>query len=183
MWSMPMHHKQAGQQQKRRSFTNSSKKWSDKSPQDQYLIIGDFNAKLNGRTEDENNHIGPHVYNPDEEQRDRAKAEVQENRELFMLAVIQNDWVVKNTWFQKTDREQIAFRTKGAVGWKMEPGTFEQLDHVLVPRRWANSIKHVETDTKSGLYSDHFPTKVEIRTRFKKQENIRSKQQQMTVQR
>ncbi len=34
---------------------------------DQYMIIGDFNAKLNGRTEDENNYIGPHVYNPDEE--------------------------------------------------------------------------------------------------------------------
>ena len=43
------------------------------------------------------------MYNPDEEKRDRAKAEVQENRELFMLAVIQNDWVVKNTCFQKTD--------------------------------------------------------------------------------
>jgi hypothetical protein len=49
----------------------------------------------------------------------------------------------------------------------MQPGNFEQIDHVLVPRKWANSIKNVETDTTTGLYSDHFPTIVEIRTKLK----------------
>ena len=83
-----------------------------------------------------------------------------------MLAVIQNDWVVKNTWFEKTDRSEVTFRTKGAIGWDMQPGNFEQIDHVLVPRKWANSIKNVETDTTTGLYSDHFPTIVEIRTKL-----------------
>ena len=137
---------------------------------DQYIVIGDFNAKLDGRLEEEKQHIGPHVFNPDEGKRERAKAEVQENRELFMLAVIQNDWVVKNTWFEKTDRSKVTFRTKGAIGWDMQPGNFEQIDHVLVPRKWANSIKNVETDTTTGLYSDHFPTIVEIRTKLKKQD-------------
>ena len=42
---------------------------------------------------------------------------------------------MKNTWFEKPDRSKITFRTKVAIGWEMHPGNFEQIDHVLVPRK------------------------------------------------
>ena len=79
---------------------------------DQYIIVGDFNAKLSGRTEEEENHIGPHVYNPDGEKRDRAKAEVKEHRELFMMAVIQNDFIVKTRGSRKRTEKQLRSEPK-----------------------------------------------------------------------
>ena len=34
---------------------------------------------------------------------------------------------------------------------------YETLDYVLVPRRWRNAVKNIESDINSGFDSDHYP--------------------------
>ncbi len=69
-----------------------------------------------------------------------------------------------NTYFRKPEQPIITYKDN-----KAHPGgppytreCFEMIDYVIIPNRWKNSIKHVESDIHANINTDHFPIKVKI---------------------
>ena len=45
---------------------------------------------------------------------------------------------------------------------------FEQIDYILIPKRWQNGITNAETHSQANIDSDHFPVTVECTFKLKK---------------
>jgi len=80
--------------------------------------------------------------------------------------------LVANTWFRKSDGRKATYVTPGVDklpptnrGW--DPDKFPELDFCLVPERWKGMVQDVESDTRAGVPSDHFPLRVRIRLRLR----------------
>ena len=140
------------------------------------LILGDFNAKLYGRTSEETDIVGEWCLGADEARREGMTADTKESREIFTMFLLDQDLVAKNTTFKKTPRELITYRSHGAEGWEpVEPPRFEQIDYVLARRPWTNAIQDVTNDTKAGLSSDHYPLTARVKVRFAKKQKREKK--------
>ena len=70
----------------------------------QHIILGDFNAKLLKSLPEEREHIGPHIFNPDDQNIDSLPEAQMENRELFVEFCLEEDYVVSSTMFQETSQ-------------------------------------------------------------------------------
>ena len=66
-----------------------------------------------------------------------------------------------NTGFRKRlETNDTCRKIKETDGIILEPitkETHEQLDYWLVPNRWKNSVKNMESDTKVNIDADHHP--------------------------
>jgi hypothetical protein len=72
-----------------------------------------------------------------------------------------NELIVTNTKFNKTFEKTATYRkNKKHENITNEPittQTHEQLDYTPTTRRWKNSVKNAESDTKANIDSDHYP--------------------------
>ena len=66
-----------------------------------------------------------------------------------------------NTRFRKRPEKIATYRkrkeTEGITNEPITTETHEQLDYWLVPNRWKNTIKNMESDTTANIDSDHYP--------------------------
>ena len=63
------------------------------------IIMGDFNARVQHRTEEEQPHIGPFIVGCGEEFALQTADNTQDNRELFSAAIREHDLFPMNTHF------------------------------------------------------------------------------------
>ena len=94
-----------------------------------------------------------------------AVGEDTDNRFLLVNFCRANDLLVANTWYQQPAAKQATSKEPG-THWLppanaiWDPADFAQLDFCLVPRRWRNSCKHIHSQPRANLDSDHFPSVV-----------------------
>ena len=131
------------------------------------IIAGDLNARLGKPVCGEEAEIlGRSGY----AERELANEgyEVQENRDLLLQFCKINRFVVANTRFDKTAIKKVTYRRPGTpVNQKIENGGFEQIDFIILNRRFKNGIIDAESDGKAQIKSDHFPVKCKIACRLK----------------
>ena len=137
----------------------------------QHFILGDFNAKLSKRLPEEMEHIGPHIFNPDNRDIHEVPEAQLENRELFVEFCLEHDYVVASTWFQKSVHELVTFRNTNAstFGPPFTNAKFSQIDFVLVKKQWRNAVKDINSVQHTSLESDHKMLTASICIRLAKQ--------------
>ena len=94
-----------------------------------------------------------------------------------------NDLIVKNTTYSKTNKNRCTYKNKnmGHKGGKPWNTTnYGQVDHILIENRWKNVIYKVWSTPYSCITSDHFPVIARMRVKFAKNEK-RSKQAQKSL--
>ena len=75
---------------------------------------------------------------------------------------------IANTFFEKPDEKLFTFKNNiNAVGGPYTRENYETLDYILVPERWKNSIKNVEADKDTPIYSDHITLLAIIQVKLK----------------
>ena len=81
-----------------------------------------------------------------------------------------NDLKVTNTMFRKPLHKIATYRkrkeTDGITNEDVCQETHEQIDHTLTTRRWKNTVKDAESDTKANIDSDHYPVTNTIQTKL-----------------
>lgn len=114
------------------------------------IIMGDFNAKLGkGRTGE---HIG-----------DFGLGERNERGDTLSAFAAEHDLIVTNTFFQHHPRRLYT--------WKSNDGkTRNQIDFVLINKRFRNCIKNIKTYPGADVRSDHNPLIGKMGIRLKRVE-------------
>ena len=133
------------------------------------FIVGDFNARLHARFENEACCIGQHIFGRGLNFLIHNSSPASfENRSLFVEFCLAHDLHIGNTLFQKPVSKQVTFREAGVLGgppWS--PDRFAQIDFVLVPDRWKNTLVDVSSSPEIFTESDHFIVCAKCRVRRK----------------
>ena len=118
------------------------------SKHDAIITLGDFNAKL-GREDCFVDIFGKHCLH----------SETSNNGLKVAQYATMNNFKVVSTWYQKKDI------FKGT--WRI-PGTNQtnQIDHVMISKRWATAIENVRTYRGASSDSDHFLVGVKIKQKI-----------------
>ena len=130
------------------------------------FIFGDFNARIHAKCYHEPM-LGPHIFGRGHAYLQMMSEDSLENRRLFLNLCAACDLAVMNTWFQKSCQHQFTFRepaSKHEPPWG--PDRFAQLDFVLAPGRWKNSVTDVSARTAVFTDSDHYIVTADCRIRL-----------------
>lgn len=85
---------------------------------------------------------------------------MRENRDLMIETAISNTLQVVNTMYRKPPGKTATYRKNKETDIQFEPAnrnTHEQLDYILTPKRWRNTVINAESDTTANIHSDHYP--------------------------
>lgn len=127
------------------------------------LIIGDFNSKIGQGTRQDL--VGDFGLGTTNHRGDR----------LFEFCV-ERDLVITNTWFRLPKRRLYTW-TSPAEGNNQEP-IRNQIDYMLVKKRFRNCVTRVTTYPGADIGSDHVPLVAEIKLKLKK---IRKEQKNLRI--
>ena len=131
--------------------------------------MGDFNARVQkAMTPEEEEFIGQYTFEPETADPLRKTDEVLDNRQLFCDFCSINNLKAANTQFQKPNDKLATYREKNGQGERgYKRPAYEQIDFILVPRRWWSAVKNLEADTKANVSSDHYPIVIEACVKLK----------------
>ena len=130
------------------------------------LVYGDFNTQMECARYDENNFLGPFMYN----KLLHEKKDGLTNRPLFSEYCGTHDFVVANTLFDYADEFLVTYHDltsqplEEVVPWK-----FSQIDFVLCAQQNADMVDDCWTDRIISLRSHHFLMIASVRIEFPKQ--------------
>ena len=116
------------------------------------IVLGDLNSRLHYRCAGEEDVMGPHVFgNP------HAVLDPLSNRELLVQLCRTASMVIATSLFSHP-QERLAtyFDLNSAPSSMVSHRTHAQLDHVLVPGAWADSVHDVWVEPGVVLQSHHF---------------------------
>ena len=136
--------------------------------------MGDFNARVQKKLNEQEQCVGEHTF---DKHRDRIGERAtdyptRENREIFINFCNEIDAVIINTCFQKPDDKLMTYKQNSTnIGPPYNRDRYEQIDYVVVPDRWKNSITNCETDKNNPIRSDHFPIITNIKIKLKADTN------------
>ena len=116
--------------------------------------MGDFNAKVG--EEKVNDIIGPHGLGDRNERGER----------LIEWAQI-NQFLVGNIWFEQPLRRRWTWKSPG-------DGSRNQIDYILIPKRFRNALLTSKTLPSADCYSDHVPVMGTFRLKLKKRTQAKS---------
>ena len=136
------------------------------------FILGDTNARLHGSTSQVEDQVmgrytfgygSQHVPDLPEEQRD--------NRQFLIDFCITNEYAIMNTFFPKPDHKKCTYKDVTTDGFKSPwtPDRFAQIDFVLAPNTFRNSITDVESRPDIAINSDHAIVTAAVRLKLKAQ--------------
>lgn len=133
------------------------------------FVVGDFNARLlEARSNWEREYIGRNTFEP-ETASIRSLSEGQtHNIDLLVLFACEHSLKVSNTMFYKNKNKLATYKKPETT--LTDPVTrphYEQLDYILTPERWKNSVLDAESDIQADINSDHFPVKFQIGIKLK----------------
>uniref|UniRef100_A0A8D8Z4U1 Craniofacial development protein 2 n=1 Tax=Cacopsylla melanoneura TaxID=428564 RepID=A0A8D8Z4U1_9HEMI len=117
------------------------------------VVMGDFNAKIGkGR---EGVHVGPH-----------GLGERNERGETFNVFAAEHNLIVLNTFYKLPHRRLYTWTSPRDNG--EDTIIRNQIDYILVNKRFRNSFTSVKTYPGADIKSDHNPLVGEYRTKWKK---------------
>ena len=134
--------------------------------------LGDANARLHGCSTDvERLCTGHHVFGRGAQHVQNLSEEQLDNRQFlidFCLFSF-NDYMIMNTMFPKPDYQKCTFKEVLTEGFKApwSPNRFAQIDFVLAPRAFKNSILDVTSRTDIAFNSDHSLISAKLRLRLR----------------
>jgi len=133
------------------------------------IILGDFNARIQkARNREEKQYMGEHTFDKNNTNIYNRGEGVQENRELILDLCRKHNLVIGNTLFQKQEQNKATYREIGVDREaEMKRGNFEQLDYILIPKRWRNGLLDAAADGEANIDSDHYPVWAKIRIKLK----------------
>lgn len=115
--------------------------------QDVKIIMGDFNAKVgHGRNEDI---VGPW-----------GLGEINERGERLIDWCRENEFMISNTWYKNHVRRRYTWTSPG-------DRVRNQIDYILIQKRFRNSIKTAKTMPGADCGSDHVPVICKMKIRLK----------------
>ena len=124
---------------KAKSFCNS---------QDVILVMGDFNAKVGSLRHEDT--VGPF-----------GLGRKNERGEKLTEWASMNDMAVGNTWYKHPMRRLWTWKSPG-------DSARNQIDYILINKRFRNGLLNVKTRPGADCYSDHVPVVGKIRIKLKK---------------
>ena len=75
--------------------------------------------------------------------------------------------------FHKTFDNIITYSKVGIKqGEPVDPDTHEQIEYIIITKRWRNAITNAESDTHANIDSDHYPVKATMQVRLNKEMNV-----------
>ena len=160
-----------GQRKKKEKFMKIcfkiASKFRNKGP---VLIGGDFNARLQHATDDdEKSIIGNHTFHRQTADITHMPADMLEKRNLLVSLCREHDMLAINTHIRKPENKLATFRKVGADRTATPTrNDHEQIDCWLIGARWKNMIKDAETDMKAKIDSDHSPLTIISRFALKR---------------
>ena len=132
-----------------------------------HVIMGDFNARLQYRTEEEQPNIGPFILGRGEEFALQTADNTQDNREFLSAAVREHDLFPMNTHFQQDNKHLVTYKEMATL--KGEPWNatrYATLDYILTPGRWKNCITKAWSSPEIQTDSDHFILRATLRCKL-----------------
>ena len=126
------------------------------SKQDVVVILGDFNAKIGAgiQLDDERKAIGKH-----------GLGERNKRGDTLIDFCLSNEFVIANTLFQQHPRRLYT--------WESPNGKVRnQIDYILIRRRWKSSVKSAKTLPGADVGSDHQLLSANIRVKLKRVHSI-----------
>ena len=124
-----------------------------------FVVVGDFNARIQGRLRGEEKVLGPSIFG----RGIAAIGDDSSNRQMLLDLCVANDLLVANTWFQHPHGRQATYKEPGTK--RLPAGNdnwnsteFAQLDFRLMP----DACHNVYSKPRANLDSDHFPLHVHI---------------------
>ncbi len=132
-------------------------------------LAGDFNARLQTRFgDDEQSIVGPCTFDAPRADPGNSSVEVWQNRQLLIDFCKTHHMRLCNTWFRKPEDRLATRRVPGTErGPPYERPRYEQIDCIIAPRRWKNSVLDTYADTDANVKSDHYPVVAKLRVRLK----------------
>ena len=123
-------------------------------PRDMLMVTGDLNAKV-GKMQQKNLHVGAHGLGT---QNARGTT--------LMEFCAGNDLVITNTCFAHHPRRMYTWRSPG-------DRTRNQIDYILIKRRWRTSVQDTKTRPSADCGSDHqlLLTKLKIKLKINTKKN------------
>ena len=140
-----------------------------------YVLVGDFNARLQGKLLGEDAMLGPFMYGRGV----NFVGDDTDNRALLMDFCDANNHMVGNTWFEHPAGRQVTYHAPGvdhlpSTNDVWDPVQFAQLDLCLVPMRWRNACLNIFSQPRANLDSDHFPVMISLRVKLGATSTIRT---------
>ena len=137
-------------QDEREAFYANLQQLKDSVPsQDVLIICGDFNAKVGDKT------IEPSVMG------DNGLGEANEPGKRLIEFCCENNLVITNTLFKNHSRKKYTWISPDGI-------TKNQIDYILVSRRWRTNIKNCHTYPGADCGSDHQLLMSKMRIKVKK---------------
>ena len=133
-----------------------------------WLVMGDWNAKIQeADNEEEEKWIGPYTFGKGEETTWEQSEEVENNREHLLELCRKFELLLCNTLFHKHPSKLITWKTMGAKAEDpLDRQHYDQIDFILIPKRWRNGIMDAESDLTANIDSDHAPVWVKCKFKF-----------------
>ena len=131
------------------------------------ILMGDFNARIVQREDDNCRTVGPHFHCSIEKDIASMTDEALANREAFMHMAKSNEFRICNTFFEKPPSKLVTYRRPTAkANAPPNPRTHDQRDYILIPQRWANTVTNCETSMHLPFETDHYPVMATLRVKF-----------------
>ena len=123
---------------------------------DVIIVVGDFNAKIGKgiQHEEEVQVIGQH-----------GLGERNERGNLLVDFCIENNMSVANTMFSQHPRRLYTWQCPG------NPAVRNQIDYILIKKRWKSSVKLAKTLPGADIGSDHQLLIADVRVKLKRIDN------------
>ena len=145
--------------EKNRFYSHLSRLYRKPSSRAAVITLGDFNAKIWRRASPDETPIGPHLFDPNNNDLTQQSAEVATNRQNLINFCIEQDLIMVNTQFQKPDYKLCTYKraTDTPVGPPRQRHAYNTTEYALVADRWKNACKDSESNPYANVTSDNFP--------------------------
>ncbi|XP_063593176.1 craniofacial development protein 2-like [Penaeus indicus] len=130
-----------------RFYAQLDQAYSQCKSQDTIIVMGDFNAKVGNERVD--NIVGPH-----------GLGSRNERGEMLVDWAQTNNMIIGNTWFKQPPRRLWTWLSP-------DDHTQNQIDYILVNKRFRNSLLASKTLPGADCYSDHVPVMGRFRTKMR----------------
>ena len=130
-------------------------------------IVGDFNARIQIKTNEEEKCIGKHTFNKEKITIEQQNEKVEESRNMLINLCVSTDTILMNTQFQKPSEKLATHRRPNSETTPFERPHYEMIDYWLTHNRWKNSVTNVETDPIANITTDHLPMIITTRVNLK----------------
>ena len=139
------------------------------------LVLGDFNARLIKALPHETC-VGPYTFGIERQDLDFLSDAQLENRFKFVEFCLENQFVVKNTFFCKPEAELVTYRSVGVKDWSppWHPHQYSQMDYILVNEPWKNGITDIFATEVHDIDTDHKMLIANVRLKLKKKGRVKT---------